>query len=305
MVDIGTIPRNLLVRGIIAPFRSKTSSELYQQLWTENGSPLKYYGYQLRDLLQAEMGDQYLIELAMRYQDPSIQAGLNKMLNEGVSELIIVPLFPQYSSACTGSVYEEVMRLLSKEQAIPALRFINSYYEHPDFIGAILERAKEHDLAAYDHILFSYHGLPVRQLIKGDRTNAHCQKVPNCCQTMTQANQYCYSAQCHATTRAIVAQLGLEEGQYTTCFQSRLGRDPWVQPYTSDILEERAEAGDKKLLVFCPAFVADCLETTIEISEEYQEEFEELGGEQVQLVESLNDHPQWVKGLKNIILEAQ
>lgn len=304
VVDISAVPRNLLVRGIIAPFRSKPSSELYQMLWTEDGSPLKHYGYRLRDLLQKEMGDDYLVELAMRYQSPSIEKGLNRLLDAAVSEIVVVPLFPQYASACTGSVYEEVMRLLSKEQGIPALRFVNAFYNHSAFIDTIVARAQEHDLSEYDHVLFSYHGLPVRQLVKGDRTQAHCQKKPNCCQTITDANQHCYSAQCYGTTQAVVQRLGLQEGQYTTCFQSRLGRDPWVQPYTSDILEERAKAGDKKLLVFCPAFVADCLETTIEVSVEYQEEFEEMGGEHVQLVESLNDHPTWVKGLKELVLQA-
>ncbi len=304
VIDIGAVPRNVLVRGVIAPFRSKSASELYKQLWTEEGSPLKVYGYQLQESLQEMMGEEYHVELAMRYQSPSIEQGLDALLDAGVSELIIVPLFPHYASASTGSVYEEVMRILIKEQAIPKLRFINSYYEHPEFIASIMERAKEHNVDEYDHVLFSYHGLPVRQLAKSDRSQSHCQKVENCCQVLNDKNQHCYSAQCHATTRALVAELGLKEGQYTTCFQSRLGRDPWVQPYTSDILEERAKAGDKKLLVFCPAFVADCLETTIEVSVEYMEEFEELGGEHVQLVESLNDHPRWIEGLKNIILEA-
>ena len=304
VIDIGAVPRNILVRGIIAPFRSGSASKLYKELWTEEGSPLKVYGYALQELLQASMGEEYRVELAMRYQSPSIERGLNVLLDEGVSELIIVPLFPHYASASTGSVYEEVMRVLLKEQAIPKLRFVNSYYNHPDFIASFMERAKEHNVDDYDHVLFSYHGLPVRQLVKSDRSKSHCQKVPNCCQVLNDNNQHCYSAQCHATTRALVAELGLKEGQYTTCFQSRLGKDPWVQPYTSDVLEERAKAGDKKLLVFCPAFVADCLETTIEVSVEYQEEFEEMGGEHVQLVESLNDHPRWVEGLKNIILEG-
>lgn len=303
VIDIGTIPRNLLVRGIIAPFRSKSASELYKELWTEEGSPLKLYGYKLKELLQQSMGEDYRVELAMRYQSPSIEYGLNVLLDEGVSELIVVPLFPHYASASTGSVYEEVMRILMQEQAIPKLRFVNSYYEHTEFIASILERAKEHDLKEYDHVLFSYHGLPVRQLVKADRSKSHCQKIANCCEVLTDNNQHCYSAQCHATTRALVSALNLKEEQYTTCFQSRLGKDPWVQPYTSDILEERAKVGDKKLLVFCPAFVADCLETTIEVSVEYKEEFEELGGEHVQLVDSLNDHPRWVEGLKNIILE--
>jgi len=303
VIDIGAVQRNLLVRGIIAPFRSKESSEAYKELWTEEGSPLKVYGFQLRDLLREAMGEAYLVELAMRYQNPSMESVINNMLAQGITSLTIVPLFPQYSSACTGSVYEETMRILSKKQIIPKLKFVNSYYDHPDFIDSFVQKAQEHDIESYDHILFSYHGLPVRQLIKADAGN-HCQQKENCCHNISQANQFCYSAQCHATTKAIVQQLGLSEGQYTTCFQSRLGKDPWIQPYTSDILEVRAEKGDKRLLCLCPAFVADCLETTVEIGEEYQEEFEEMGGEKIQLVDSLNDSPRWVQALKNIILEV-
>lgn len=304
VIDIPAVQRNLLVRGVIAPFRSKSASELYQELWTEEGSPLKVYGYQLKELLQTEIGEEYIVELAMRYQSPSIAESIQKLLNQYISELIIVPLFPQYSSACTGSIYEEVMRVLSKEQVMPPLKFINSFQDHPDFIGALIDCAKEYDLDSYDHVLFSYHGLPVRQLEKADRSQQHCQKTENCCRTLTAENQFCYSAQCYATTKALVAALGLKEGGYTTCFQSRLGKDPWIQPYTSDILKERAEAGDKRLICFCPAFVADCLETVIEIGVEYQEEFEELGGEKVQLVQGLNTSPTWVSALKNIILEA-
>lgn len=303
VIDIPTVQRNLLVRGVIAPFRSKSASKLYQELWTEEGSPLKYYGHQLKEMLQIEMGDEYEVDLAMRYQSPAIEATLKGMLAKNVSELIIVPLFPHYASASTGSVYEEVMRVLSKEQAIPKLRFINAFYDHPDFIAAIVDRAKEHDIESYDHVLFSYHGLPVRQLVKADLGN-HCNKSKDCCLAISDKNQHCYSAQCHATTKALVKALKLEEGQYTTCFQSRLGKDPWVEPYTTDVLQARADAGNKRLLVFCPAFVADCLETTIEVSVEYKEEFEEMGGEHVQLVESLNSQVSWVRGLKNIVLEA-
>lgn len=303
VIDIPAVQRNLLVRGVIAPFRSKSASKLYQELWTEEGSPLKFYGYQLKEMLQEEMGEDYEVDLAMRYQSPSIESVIKSMLAKNVSELIIVPLFPHYASASTGSVYEEVMRVLSKEQAIPKLRFVNAFYDHPDFIAAIVDRSKEHDIDSYDHILFSYHGLPVRQLVKADIGN-HCNQSKDCCLTISDKNQHCYSAQCHATTRALVKALGLKDGQYTTCFQSRLGKDPWVEPYTTDVLRARADAGNKRLLVFCPAFVADCLETTIEVSVEYKEEFEEMGGEHVQLVESLNGETTWVKGLKNIILEA-
>lgn len=303
VIDIPAVQRNLLVRGLIAPFRSKSASKLYQELWTEEGSPLKFYGYKLKELLQEEMGDEYLVDLAMRYQNPSVESVLTNMLAQHVSELIIVPLFPHYASASTGSVYEEVMRILSKVQGIPKLRFVNSFYDHPDFIDSILERAKEHNLEEYDHVLFSYHGLPVRQLVKADLGN-HCNQTKDCCSTISDKNQHCYSAQCHATTRALVKKMGLEEGQYTTCFQSRLGKEPWVEPYTTDALKQRAAAENKRLLVFCPAFVADCLETTIEVSVEYKEDFEAMGGEHVQLVDSLNDDPRWVRGLKNIILEA-
>jgi ferrochelatase len=304
VIDIPAVQRNLLVRGVIAPFRSKSAAKLYQELWTEDGSPLKVYGFQLKEMLQEEMGDEYLVDLAMRYQSPSVESVLTNMLAQHVSELIIVPLFPHYASASTGSVYEEVMRLLSKVQGIPKLRFVNSFYDHPDFIASIVERAKEHKLEDYDHVLFSYHGLPVRQLVKADLEKTHCNKAKDCCLTISDKNQHCYSAQCHATTKALVKALGLSEGQYTTCFQSRLGKEPWVEPYTTDALQQRADAGNKRLLVFCPAFVADCLETTIEVSVEYMEEFEKMGGEHVQLVDSLNGHPKWVSGLKNIILEA-
>lgn len=304
VIDINTVQRNLLVRGLIAPFRSKSASKLYQELWTDEGSPLKVYGYKLQELLQDAMGEEYIVELAMRYQSPSIESVIQKMLNEQyVSELVIVPLFPHYASASTGSVYEEVMRLIAKEQAIPKLRFVNAFYEHPDFIAAFAERAKEHDIDSYDHVVFSYHGLPVRQLVKADRCG-HCMQSDDCCLEISHKNQHCYSAQCYATTKALVKELGLKEGKYTTCFQSRLGKEPWREPYTTDVLQQRADAGDKRLLFLCPAFVADCLETTIEVSVEYQEEFQEMGGEHVQLVESLNDHPTWVSALKNIVLEV-
>ncbi len=300
VIDIGTIPRHLLVRGIIAPFRSKTSAEIYQLLWTKEGSPLKIYGYQLQELLQKEIGDGYLVELAMRYQNPPLEKVLKKMLQDNVSELIIVPLFPHYASASTGSVYEEVMRILSKEWGIPPLRFVGAFYDHPDFIAAFVARTLEHDINSFDHILFSYHGLPVRQMVKADRNN-HCQKTEDCCLTLTDKNQHCYSAQCYATTKALVKALDLKEGQYTSCFQSRLGKEPWIEPFTPKIIEQRAAKGDKKILCLCPAFIADCLETTVEISLEYQKLFEGFGGEKLQLVESLNNHPIWVKGLKNII----
>ncbi len=300
VIDFPWLPRNLLVRGIILPFRTGSSTRLYQQLWTPDGSPLKVYGERLAAGVQQELGNGYVVELAMRYQQPSIEAAIDRLMGQQVQEIVVFPMFPQYASATIGSVHEQVMRVLAKKQVIPGLRFINSYHDYEPMIEVFAENGRQLGIENYDHVLFSYHGLPQRQLRKADTCN-HCLKSADCCQVFSEKNQFCYSAQCHATTAALVKKLGLKKGGYTTCFQSRLGRDPWVQPYTSEVIEERQQHGDKQLLVFCPAFVSDCLETTIEISVEYREEFLEKGGERLDLVPSLNDHPRWVQAVADFI----
>lgn len=303
VIDYPWLPRNLLVRGIIAPFRSGSSAKLYKMLWTEDGSPLKIYGERVRDGVQALLGDEFVVELAMRYQSPSIASALKRLEEQQVSELIVFPMFPQYASATTGSIHDLVMRELVKRQAIPTVKLINSYYDRPEMIAIFADNARKFDLDSYDHIIFSYHGLPQRQLRKGDPSGSHCTKKEGCCQQIGPVNQFCYSAQCNATTRAIAGQLGLDESRYTTAFQSRLGPEAWAQPYTIKTIEHLAEKGAKRLLVFSPAFVADCLETIIEIGTEYQEEFEEMGGEHVDLVPSLNDDPRWVRTVADLVLE--
>ncbi len=301
VIDVNPVLRNILVRGIIAPFRSAKSAKAYRELWTENGSPLKYYGQILAAELQKTLGDEYAVELAMRYQSPSIESALKKLMARQVNRIVVFPLFPQYASASTGSVHDEVMRLLRRQQIIPAVDMISSYSNYGPMIDVFVKKARRYDIASYDHILFSYHGLPQRQLRKGDDFN-HCLKNPNCCQTLTPVNQFCYSAQCYATTKAIAEKLDLKPEQYTVCFQSRLGADPWTQPYTIKTIEAMAkERGVKRMLVFCPAFTSDCLETIIEIGEEYREEFIEWGGEQLDLVESLNDDPDWVAAAAALI----
>jgi ferrochelatase len=300
VIDIPWLQRQLLVRGIIVPLRAKNSTKLYQKLWTENGSPLKYYGEKVQQMLFDVVDHRFPVALGMRYQNPSIEVAINQLIKQDVDEIIIFPLFPQYASASTGSALEEVMRVIKEQQVIPSLYFIEDYYDHPAFINVFANHGEAFDLRSYDHILFSYHGLPQRQLIKADRSN-HCLQNKDCCSQMLACNRHCYSAQCHATTKALTDRLRLPEDRYTTCFQSRLGRDPWVQPYTSEVLIQRAKLGDKRLLVFCPAFVADCLETIIEVGYEYQEEFLALGGEKVDLVPSLNDDPLWVAAIWKII----
>lgn len=300
VIDYPWLGRNLLVRGIILPFRTGNSTKLYKKLWTSEGSPLMVFGQRLARGVQRELGDEYVVELAMRYQNPSIESAIEKLLAVGVSEITILPLFPQYASATTGSVHQEVMRVLAKAQVIPKLNFISSYHNYEPMIEVFARNAEQFDLSQYDHILFSYHGLPQRQLVKADPTG-YCTGSGDCCRKLVLQNQYCYTAQCYDTSRMLAEKLQLKQGTYTTCFQSRLGKEIWAKPYTSDVIKERAAHGDKNLLVFCPAFVADCLETIIEIGVEYQEEFESLGGEKVDLVPSLNDHPHWIRAVAALV----
>ena len=209
-------------------------------------------------------------------------------------------MFPQYASASTGSALELAMREISKWWVIPEIKVVSQYYDHPNFIQALLAQAEQFDLDTYDHILFSYHGLPVRQVDKV-YDQGICEDH-DCEHEITSDNKYCYKATCYATTRALVKALKIPEEKYTVCFQSRLDKN-WLEPFSDKVVEEQARVGAKRLLVFSPAFTADCLETIIEIGDEYQEIFEDLGGEKVQLVPSLNDHPLWIKCLKEIVLD--
>lgn len=302
VIDIPAIPRYLLVRGIIAPLRSGSSSKLYKRLWTENGSPIKYYGFVLKEKVQEALGEGYHVELGMRYQNPSIESAVEGLLDAEVDDITVMPLFPHYASASTGSVHDEVMRLMRKEQVIPPIKFINSYHDHPALIEVFADNARKYNIDDYEHFVFSFHGLPQRHMKKADRSKQHCIKTENCCNIKCAANRFCYSHQCHETAHLIAENLGIPKEKYTISFQSRLGRDPWMQPYTDKILEHRAtELGEKNILVFSPAFVADCLETTIEIGYEYKEEFEEWGGEKLDLVESLNDNPKWIAAVVDMV----
>lgn len=300
VVDFPWWKRQLLVRGIIVPIRYRQSSRSYKEIWTPEGSPLLVHSRNVQKKLQASMGQDYCIELAMRYQNPSIKSALQKLLRNGVKTIIVLPLFPQYASATTGSVHEKVMKELSALEFIPETILLNAFTLHPAFIHAFAEQGRKYDLNDYDHILFSFHGLPERQLRKADLSN-HCLKKQNCCHNYTSTNRNCYSAQSYATAQAIAAELNLPPERYTICFQSRLGRDPWLKPYASEVIDDLAHKGCKKLLAFCPSFVCDCLETTFEFGVEYAREFEEAGGGQLDLVEGLNASDAWIEALQAII----
>ncbi len=302
VIDIHPVQRALLVKGIIVPFRGPKSAKLYKEIWSETtGSPLLYYSILQMEMLQERLGEGYHVELAMRYQSPSIETALNKLKDAQVSDIRVIPMFPHYASASSGSVLQKVMELVSKWQTIPNISFINSFHDNETMIEAFAGNSRKYEPDTYDHILFSFHGLPERQLAKSDHTQQHCLENENCCATLTNDNKFCYSAQCYDTARLIAEKLSLPKDKYTVCFQSRLGKNPWVQPYTSAVVKDLANKGMKRLLVFCPAFVADCLETVYEVTVEYGNEFKVLGGEHVQLVESLNDNPLWIDALEGLV----
>lgn len=304
VLDIPAAARWPLVNLIISPFRGPKSAKIYKELWEERGSPLKFYGEDAEIMLQERLGDEYVVKLAMRYQSPSMDEGLDLFKKSGFKKIIIVPLFPQYASASSGSVFEKAMKIVSTWQVIPELQFTNTFFDHPKFIEHFTQTARKYMAENhFDHFLFSYHGLPERHMRKGDCTGEVC-KLGACCDTLHSMNQLCYRAQCFETTRLMVKELGLKEGEYTTSFQSRLGNDPWIKPYTDDIVQDLAKSGKHSVLAFSPAFVSDCLETTIEVGEEYKEMFEEYGGKHWQLVESLNNSAVWIDLLEDLIMKA-
>jgi protoporphyrin/coproporphyrin ferrochelatase len=301
VIDIPTIARFFLVNFIIVPFRAPKSAKIYRELWTEKGSPILLYSKSVQTKLQKELGEKYKVELAMRYKNPSLDSVLARMEEHNYEKLIIIPLFPQYASASTGSAVDKAMKLIGKWWVIPEIKIISQFYDNEKFLETIVEQSKKYDINDYDHILFSYHGLPVRQVDKVYEDGSLC--AEHHCETeITEENKYCYKATCYATTRLIAEKLNIKEQNYTVCFQSRLDKK-WLEPFSDKVVVEQAKKGAKKLLVFSPAFVADCLETTIEIGVEYQKLFEENGGEKIQLVESLNDHPMWIDALKDLVLK--
>ena len=306
VVDMPAALRYPLFRGLVVPLRAPKSAKIYQQLWNEErGSPLLYHGLDLQEKVRAALGPDYVVAFGMRYQNPSIEKALQELYDAAVDRIIVLPLFPQYAAASTGSVQEKVMDLVRKWWVVPSISFISSFADNPGFIASFAALGKaEMAKREYDHVVFSYHGIPERHVLKGS-FQGYCQ-LCKCCNTYNKNNRYCYRAQCFATSRLLAQAMNLADDQYTVSFQSRLQsrlRDPWLQPYTDEVLKEMPARGIKNVLAFSPAFVADCLETTIEVGEEFRELFEEAGGAHWQLVPSLNSNPQWVEAVVGMIRE--
>jgi ferrochelatase len=280
VIDIPWIARKLLVNAIIVPFRAPKSAKLYKQMWTADGSPLLIHSRNFGVKLQEQLGDDYMVEIAMRYQSPSVESALEKLRKANLKKIIVLPMYPHYASSSTGTCIERVMEITSKWWVIPEMVFVNQFYDMPGYVDSFVARANQFDLSTFDHILFSYHGLPVRQV---DKVYDEGLCADHDCELgITDENKFCYKATCYETTKQIAAKLNLNPSQYTVAFQSRLDQK-WLEPFSDKIVEQKAKEGIKRMLVFSPAFVADCLETLIEIGVEYQEIFHEHGGDKFNL----------------------
>jgi len=305
VIDISALGRFLLVNAIIVPFRSSKSAKLYRQIWTGDGSPLLIHTRNVAAKLQASLGNDYVVEFAMRYQNPGIKSALEKLRKEKPGKIIVIPMYPQYASSSTGSTIEKLFNELKEWEVIPSINIISKFYDDENYINAFVEEGKKFNISEYDHVLFSYHGLPERHIRKGSAHygSDYCRLSDKCCSTINRSNQYCYRANCFHTTREIAKKLSIPPEKYTVSFQSRLN-DKWIKPYSDEVIKEKAKQGMKRILVFSPAFVADCLETTYEIGTEYDELFREHGGKKIDLVKSLNDNESWVEALKKIVVRS-
>ena len=299
VIDIPAFFRFILVTLIICPLRSFSSGKIYKQLWDLSGgeSPLLKNTRELTNKLN-EAQEKFNVFYAMRYQTPSIKNTLADIQKTNPTDLIVFPLFPHYASATSGSVYAEVTKQLSKEWVIPNFNFISQYYDHPAFIEAWIKTAKNYDIGEYDKILFSYHGLPKSQVNKVYK-DMQCDGK-NCEHEINDDNHYCYKATVYETSKLIADRLNIPQDKYEVSFQSRLTNN-WLEPFSDEVLKSYPDKGIKKVLVFSPAFTADCLETIIEIGHEYKELFEESGGQKLDYVESLNFSDAWVQAIIEIV----
>ena len=302
VIDLPPAARWALLNFIILPFRPKKSAAAYSKVWTERGSPLLFHTEDLGMALQALLGPEVSVKVAMRYGSPTIAAALDAFAEEGIERIVALPLFPQYASASTGSAAEALMTEAGKRWAVPDLHVLGAFYDHPAFIDAVAQVSVD-SLSDVDHVVLSFHGLPVRHCTRTDITGKHCSQRTDCCDELVAANQHCYRAQCMATARALLTRLDISADKATVCFQSRLGRTPWIEPYTDHVLKELAAAGVKRIAVLEPSFTADCLETLEEIGIRGRDDFVAAGGEKLVLAPCVNAAPVWVAALADLLRE--
>lgn len=291
--------RFCVVHFAILPFRPRLSAEAYHKIWLPEGSPLVITSRNVAAALRERL--RVPVESAMRYQNPSIPAAVSALAGQGVTRLHVLPLFPHYAMSSFETAVERVREVTLRRAPGMSLQIIPPCYNHPDYISALVANASEHLRQDHDHLLFSFHGLPERHMRKADPTGAHCMATADCCQVESPAHRTCYRAQCFKTVAAFVRQAGIPEGKYSVSFQSRLGREPWLKPYTDAQLVLLARQGVRRLAVMCPAFVADCLETIEEIGIRGRETFQGAGGTCLDLIPCLNEHPRWIDALATMV----
>ena len=293
VIDIPFIARTALVKGIILKTRPKQSAAAYKKIWWDEGSPLIVLSERLQNKLQKQTD--LSIALAMRYGSMTIKKGLQELVDKGVEEVLLLPLYPQFAMATTETILVLAEEL--RQQYFPSLKIesVPAFYNKPDYIEVLSNSIKHHlEGKNYEHLLFSYHGVPERHIHKSDVTQSHCKIDKSCCVTPSKAHEFCYRHQCLEVTRLVAEKLQLKEGTYSTSFQSRLGFDPWLQPYTDRTIERLGKQGIKSMAIATPAFVSDCLETLEEIAMEGEEIFHEMGGKDFTTIPCLNDDDAWV-----------
>ncbi len=301
VVDINPVARWLLLNLFILPFRPKVSAKAYAKVWTDEGSPLLVESRALVEGLRERLECE--VVLGMRYGAPSIESAIEGLRAKGCDEITVFPVYPQYASSSTGTALQAVYEVCGALWNTPAISSVAPFYDEPGFLDAFCEvgRPVLEELAP-DHVLFSFHGLPERHIRKSDETGSHCLAADGCCDAMGDANRNCYRAQCYVTANGIAERLRLTN--WSVSFQSRLGRTPWIKPYTDEVLVDMAQRGVKRVAVFCPAFTADCLETLEEIGIRAADDFTAAGGEVLRLVPSLNAHPSWMDQAAELVRRA-
>ncbi|MDN3665119.1 ferrochelatase [Algibacter miyuki] len=300
VIDIPFLARTALVKGIILKTRPKASAAAYQKIWWDEGSPLIVLSERLQKKIQNEV--EYPVALAMRYGSMTIKKGLQELVDKGVTEVLLFPLYPQFAMATTETI--TVLAEELRKEFFPSLKIesVPAFYNKPDYIEVLSNSIKKHlEGKKYDHVLFSYHGVPERHIRKSDITKSHCKIDKSCCSTPSKAHEFCYRHQCMEVTRLVGEKLQFTEGEFSTSFQSRLGFDPWLLPYTDRTIERLGKNGVKNMAIITPAFVSDCLETLEEIAMEGQEIFHEMGGENYTTVPCLNDDDEFVELLSKWI----
>ena len=298
VIDVPWLMRAFIV-GMILIKRPKQSAEAYEKIWTPEGSPLIVSSRRIQARLQERVA--VPVELAMRYRNPSIREAVRRLAKEKIGEVLLIPLFPHYAMSSYETAVKRVKRVASWVAPRMRIEVQPPYGDAPDYITALVDSAKNHLETGYDHLLFSFHGVPVRHIKQSDPTRNHCLNSLNCCNVDSPAHATCYRAQCFKTAAAFVKQAGVPAGKYSVSFQSRLGRDLWLMPYTDVILAELPRRGVKRLLVICPAFVSDCLETLEEIGIRGRETFLSAGGEEFAQIPCLNEHPLWLAALEKMV----